>query len=305
MGDPRSWGDQPELVEALRAEHGDHRAPRSGDRPARLARGRARRVELGWLTQLTLPQPRRRGRQPRHPGRHGHPGPRRRRGAGGAHAAPRVEGRLRRDVGVPRRPGRRRGPPTRRRRPGMRPGGPPLGRRWRSAASPSTPTTSCPSRTGCRRPSAPRRFATWFFVARASAGEVVVDGGEIHEHEWLPAREVLARRDRGEVDLAPPTWMTLHDLAQHGDVDAALREAVRARPPPPLRDPLGRGARRRGRDVARRRRLRAERPGSGRTRAIACGCSRTAGAWSAARPMTGRPTPARARARRGARATGR
>ncbi len=27
------------------------------------------------------------------------------------------------------------------------------------------------------------------------------------------AREVLDRRDRGEVDLAPPTWVTLHDLA--------------------------------------------------------------------------------------------
>jgi 8-oxo-dGTP pyrophosphatase MutT (NUDIX family) len=77
----------------------------------------------------------------------------------------------------------------------------------------------------------PRRFATWFFVARASDGEVVVDGGEIHEHEWLPAREVLARRDRGEVDLAPPTWITLHDLAQHDDVDQALRSAA-------ARDPL-------------------------------------------------------------------
>jgi len=77
----------------------------------------------------------------------------------------------------------------------------------------------------------PRRFATWFFVARASDGEVVVDGGEIHEHEWLPAREVLARRDRGEVDLAPPTWITLHDLAQHDDVDQALQSAA-------ARDPL-------------------------------------------------------------------
>ena len=77
----------------------------------------------------------------------------------------------------------------------------------------------------------PRRFATWFFVARASDGEVVVDGGEIHEHEWLPAREVLARRDRGEVDLATPTWITLHDLAQHDDVDQALRSAA-------ARDPL-------------------------------------------------------------------
>lgn len=78
----------------------------------------------------------------------------------------------------------------------------------------------------------PRRFATWFFVARASDGEVVVDGGEIHEHEWLPAREVLDRRDRGEVDLAPPTWMTLHDLAAHDDVDTALRHAATRAPLP-------------------------------------------------------------------------
>lgn len=77
----------------------------------------------------------------------------------------------------------------------------------------------------------PRRFNTWFFVARASDGEVVVDGGEIHEHEWLGAREVLDRRDRGEIVLAPPTWMTLHDLAQHDDVDAALHHAE-------ARDPL-------------------------------------------------------------------
>jgi 8-oxo-dGTP pyrophosphatase MutT (NUDIX family) len=78
----------------------------------------------------------------------------------------------------------------------------------------------------------PRRFATWFFVARASEGEVVVDGGEIHEHEWLGAREVLDRRDRGEVDLAPPTWVTLHDLAQHDDVDTALAEAAARGPLP-------------------------------------------------------------------------
>ncbi len=80
---------------------------------------------------------------------------------------------------------------------------------------------------------------------------MVVDGGEIHEHEWLAAREVLARRDRGEVDLAPPTWVTLHDLAEHGTVDAALAAAARARPAPPLRDALGHRRRRRGGDVGR------------------------------------------------------
>lgn len=78
----------------------------------------------------------------------------------------------------------------------------------------------------------PRRYSTWFFVARASDGEVVVDGGEIHEHEWLPAREVLDRRDRGEVDLAPPTWITLHDLAAHADVDALLQDAAARHPLP-------------------------------------------------------------------------
>ena len=78
----------------------------------------------------------------------------------------------------------------------------------------------------------PRRYATWFFLARASDGEVVVDGVEIHEHEWLAAREVLDRRDRGEVDLAPPTWLTLHDLAEHDDVELALAAAATRRPLP-------------------------------------------------------------------------
>jgi len=81
-------------------------------------------------------------------------------------------------------------------------------------------------------PVTPRRFSTHFFLARASEGEVVVDGGEIHEHAWLAAREVLARRDRGEVDLAPPTWVTLHDLAEHPTVDAALAAAAQREPVP-------------------------------------------------------------------------
>ena len=81
-------------------------------------------------------------------------------------------------------------------------------------------------------PITPRRFSTHFFLARASAGDVTVDGGEIHEHEWLAAREVLDRRDRGEVDLAPPTWITLHDLAEHDTVETALRAAARRDPVP-------------------------------------------------------------------------
>ncbi|MDP1818569.1 MAG: NUDIX hydrolase [Acidimicrobiales bacterium] len=78
----------------------------------------------------------------------------------------------------------------------------------------------------------PRRFATWFFVARVPEGEVVVDGGEILDHLWLAPADVLARRDRGEIDLAPPTWVTLHDLVGLADVDAVLAMARSRRPVP-------------------------------------------------------------------------
>lgn len=78
----------------------------------------------------------------------------------------------------------------------------------------------------------PRRYATWFFLARAGEGNVAVDGGEIRDHAWLAPAEVLARRDRGEVDLAPPTWMTLTDLSPHPDVASALAHAAQRSPVP-------------------------------------------------------------------------
>lgn len=78
----------------------------------------------------------------------------------------------------------------------------------------------------------PRRFDTWFFVARASDGDVVVDGEEIHEHVWLSPRDVLERRDDGELDLAPPTFVTLTDLAGAGSVDEVLALAESRRPVP-------------------------------------------------------------------------
>ena len=80
---------------------------------------------------------------------------------------------------------------------------------------------------------APVRFATWFFVAHASdAGEVVVDGGEIHEHAWLRPSEALAKRDAGEIELAPPTFTTLCQLAMHLNVEDVLA-AGRAQEEPP------------------------------------------------------------------------
>jgi len=73
---------------------------------------------------------------------------------------------------------------------------------------------------------APRRFLTWvFLVALRDAVEVVIDPGEMQDHGWLSPRSALERRDAGEYELAPPTWMTLHRLAASPDVDTALAEA--------------------------------------------------------------------------------
>ncbi|MHB8467319.1 MAG: NUDIX hydrolase [Acidimicrobiales bacterium] len=75
-------------------------------------------------------------------------------------------------------------------------------------------------------PEAPRRFLTWFFLAEADeGGEIVVDGAEIHDHIWVTPESMLRRRDAGEVELAPPTWMTLWRLSACPDVATALATA--------------------------------------------------------------------------------
>jgi len=73
---------------------------------------------------------------------------------------------------------------------------------------------------------APRRFLTWFFLSPVrDAREVVIDMGEIHDHGWLSPADAIRRRDGGEYELAPPTWVTLARLASSPSVDAALAAA--------------------------------------------------------------------------------
>ena len=74
---------------------------------------------------------------------------------------------------------------------------------------------------------APKRFATWFFVAPAPEGAVTIDGGEIHDSAWMEPADALVRRDAGEIELAPPTWMTLHYLAEFSTVADLLVDARR------------------------------------------------------------------------------
>ncbi len=72
-------------------------------------------------------------------------------------------------------------------------------------------------------PSAPVRFATWFFAARAGDQAIAVDGGEIEAHQWIRPADALAKHDAGEIDLVPPTWITLYHLSRHQPVDTLLR----------------------------------------------------------------------------------
>ena len=77
---------------------------------------------------------------------------------------------------------------------------------------------------------APRRYATWFFLAGLPEGaaEVIVDGGEIGDHVWTRPAAALDRHRAGEIDLVPPTWMTLRRIAGLPDVAAALADVAAA-----------------------------------------------------------------------------
>jgi ADP-ribose pyrophosphatase YjhB (NUDIX family) len=89
-------------------------------------------------------------------------------------------------------------------------------------------------------PQAGRRFATWFFLARAGGGDVLIDGTEVHEHRWLKPEAAMAARNAGEIRLAPPTFTTLWWLSRRADTQAALTAAA-GRPPERFHTHLGLG----------------------------------------------------------------
>jgi 8-oxo-dGTP pyrophosphatase MutT (NUDIX family) len=87
-------------------------------------------------------------------------------------------------------------------------------------------------------PTTPRRFLTWFFAARATAHEVAIDHGEIHASAWMRPADALARRDAGEIEVAPPTFVSLSELRAFDHVEHAL-EAIRARTPERFQTRIG------------------------------------------------------------------
>jgi len=69
----------------------------------------------------------------------------------------------------------------------------------------------------------PKRFSTYFFATKLLDGdEVTIDDSEIIEHNWFHPDEAINLRDAGEIELAPPTWVTLNLLIPFTNAEDAL-----------------------------------------------------------------------------------
>ena len=80
---------------------------------------------------------------------------------------------------------------------------------------------------------APVRFHTWFFVGVVPTNsQVQLPETELVEHVWVTPKEAIAMHQRGEIDLMPPTFVTIQGLAAATSVEdiIAIAEAVEEPP---------------------------------------------------------------------------
>ena len=81
-----------------------------------------------------------------------------------------------------------------------------------------------------------RRFDTRFFIARMPPNQTAKhDDGEMTALEWLTPADAIARFNRKELLLPPPTYTTIRQLAPIGSIDEVLawlrtRSIVRVMP---------------------------------------------------------------------------
>ena len=72
----------------------------------------------------------------------------------------------------------------------------------------------------------PRRYRTWFFVARLPEGQVTRDvSTESSAVQWTAAMDAVEQVEQQRMMMMPPTWLTCLDVGQHADVDAVLAES--------------------------------------------------------------------------------
>ncbi len=74
-------------------------------------------------------------------------------------------------------------------------------------------------------PVMPKRFSTWFFLTHThDRDEVMVDGSEIEDHVWVTAANALALHAKQEIELLPPTFVSLTELLAFETAGQALQE---------------------------------------------------------------------------------
>ena len=72
----------------------------------------------------------------------------------------------------------------------------------------------------------PKRYRTWFFVARLPEGQRTRDvSTESAEVAWLPARHAISQADAGELALMPPTYLTSLEVGAFDSPDAVVQAA--------------------------------------------------------------------------------
>lgn len=72
-----------------------------------------------------------------------------------------------------------------------------------------------------------KRLVTWFFLAPDPGGELIIGADEHVGFAWLPPVEALRMHAAGEIQLYPPTWITLDALAGVSSAAEALAAASR------------------------------------------------------------------------------
>jgi len=76
----------------------------------------------------------------------------------------------------------------------------------------------------------PRRYRTWFFVARLPEGQVTRDvSSESSSVMWLPALDAVDQVEREDILMLPPTWLTCLEVGQQADPDAVLAQSRKRR----------------------------------------------------------------------------
>jgi 8-oxo-dGTP pyrophosphatase MutT (NUDIX family) len=72
----------------------------------------------------------------------------------------------------------------------------------------------------------PRRYRTWFFVARLPEGQVTRDvSSESSSVMWAGALDAVAQVEQEQILMLPPTWLTCLEVGQYADPSAVLAAA--------------------------------------------------------------------------------